>query len=409
MPEEFRRFDTVTLSQRPGMTRTDEGYLKGDAIVTRTGIFLYKNPDGTIRKELRHPTDVFSRASMDTLKMIPVVLGHPDTIFVDSENVKDLQVGTLGESIFVDGDFVVASLVITDAEAIKAIEQGRRELSLGYVVNHDNLNGGDWEGQQYDFKQVNIRYNHLAIVNEARAGAMARLHLDQSDAFQTDQTDLTEVQMPDKLQKTVIDGISYDAAPEVINRLDRETKRADAAEKTVNALVDIKVGDATVQMTPDAKTAVEKLQGDRDGLKEKLDAAEKTTSPEAIQKAAVERQRIVDAAKRVVDEETVKKLDGMNNVEIMTETVVGNAPKDKRDAVRESLKDRDDGYIEGRFEQVADTLSEKKTTVADQRRATTDSPNADGDGDKTPNAAKSRQAYVDRLNTDWQDKDKSDD
>ena len=29
---------------------TDEGYIKANAIVTRTGVFLYKNPDGTIRK-----------------------------------------------------------------------------------------------------------------------------------------------------------------------------------------------------------------------------------------------------------------------------------------------------------------------------------------------------------------------
>ena len=51
---------------------TNEGFLKCDAIVTRTGVFFYKNPDGTIRKELRHPDDVLQEESLQTMKMIPL-------------------------------------------------------------------------------------------------------------------------------------------------------------------------------------------------------------------------------------------------------------------------------------------------------------------------------------------------
>jgi hypothetical protein len=37
------RFDSVRL---PKMTKTKEGYLRGEAVVSRTGVFKYRNADG---------------------------------------------------------------------------------------------------------------------------------------------------------------------------------------------------------------------------------------------------------------------------------------------------------------------------------------------------------------------------
>ena len=50
------RFDAGNIIK---ITETKEGFLKGDAILTRTGVFTYVNADGSLRKELRHPDDVF--------------------------------------------------------------------------------------------------------------------------------------------------------------------------------------------------------------------------------------------------------------------------------------------------------------------------------------------------------------
>jgi len=52
------RFDSIPL---PKMERTKEGYLRGQAVVSRSGVFSYMNMDGTIRGELRHPEEVFNR------------------------------------------------------------------------------------------------------------------------------------------------------------------------------------------------------------------------------------------------------------------------------------------------------------------------------------------------------------
>lgn len=161
---------------------TDEGYIKANAIVTRTGVFLYKNPDGTIRKELRHPDEVFKIDSLDTMKMIPVTNGHPQERLVSAENAKRLAIGYTGETITQDGEFVLSNLVITDLASVKDVtDKNRRELSLGYTVDLIPEEGS-YNGQPYNFRQSNIKYNHLSIVDNARAGSEARIALDSFDA-----------------------------------------------------------------------------------------------------------------------------------------------------------------------------------------------------------------------------------
>ncbi len=404
-----RRFDQISL--RPNIERTPEGYLKGDAIVTRTGIFLYKNPDGTIRKELRHPRDVFSSASMATLRMLPIVSGHPDELFVTAENAKDLQVGSTGENYQVDGDYIICPLIITDKTAIESIEQGRRELSLGYEISYADLDGGEWEGEHYDLRQIEIRYNHLAIVDLARAGAMARLNLDSTDAILVNSIDSKRgdgiMSTEKNLRQIIIDGISYEAAPEVINALEKANKRADELQEKLDSFVVITLdGDQKAKAEPAVQVAMDKQKGELDGVKQKLEDAKKLTSDEAVRELVKKRQQIIDSARRVLDEDTIKKLDEMNDSDIMKEIIIQSAPQDKSDALRDSLKDSSEGYIEGRYAQIVDGLppEKKDSTIAGQRAASTNQPR----GDEKPVSEKdARKKYVDGLETAWQNKKES--
>lgn len=161
---------------------TEEGYIKANAVVTRTGVFLYKNPDGTIRKELRHPDDVLKNDSLNSMKMIPVTNGHPQERLVSAENAKRLAIGYTGETITHDGEFILSNLVITDLDSVKEVtDRNRRELSLGYTVDLIPEEGR-YNDQPYNFRQTNIKYNHLSIVDNARAGSEARIALDSCDA-----------------------------------------------------------------------------------------------------------------------------------------------------------------------------------------------------------------------------------
>src|SRR5210317_192489 len=112
--EKMKRYDQAELVGK--ISKTDEGYLRGSAIVTRTGVFDYLNADGSIRRELRHPDHVFSKDSLSSLKMIPVTNNHPDERMVNAQNADRLSIGQTGESVAVDGRYVIASMTITHSD-----------------------------------------------------------------------------------------------------------------------------------------------------------------------------------------------------------------------------------------------------------------------------------------------------
>ena len=199
-----QRFDSIPLSDT---YFTPEGYLIDNPILTRVGIFEYHNPDGTIRRELRLPEEVFAAESLASYKGKPVILTH-EAGLVDVDNVQQEHIGTILSEGMQDGDNVRAQIVIHDAESL---DYGLRELSLGYTQTPDET-PGVWNGQPYDAIQRNIQINHLALVEKARAGEQARLNIDG------------EEQGGNQMSKARKDGLT----PEEIARLVEEYKQRQA-------------------------------------------------------------------------------------------------------------------------------------------------------------------------------------
>ena len=199
-----QRFDSIPLSDT---YFTPEGYLIDNPILTRVGIFEYHNPDGTIRRELRLPEEVFAAESLASYKGKPVILTH-EAGLVDVDNVQQEHIGTILSEGIQDGDDVRAQIVIHDAESL---DYGLRELSLGYTQTPDET-PGVWNGQPYDAIQRNIQINHLALVEKARAGEQARLNIDG------------EEQGGNQMSKARKDGLT----PEEIARLVEEYKQRQA-------------------------------------------------------------------------------------------------------------------------------------------------------------------------------------
>ena len=171
-----QRYDSIPLGET---YFTPEGYLIDHPILTRVGIFEYKNPDGSIRRELRLPEEVFAPESLASYKGKPVILTH-EAGMIDSDNVQQEQIGTILSEGTQDGDNVRAQIIIHDA---RKLDYGLRELSLGYSLDLEET-PGEWQGQPYDVIQRNIRVNHLALVEKARAGDSARLNIDGEDTQQ---------------------------------------------------------------------------------------------------------------------------------------------------------------------------------------------------------------------------------
>jgi hypothetical protein len=173
-----RRLDSVPIEK---VEYTEEGYLIDNPVVTSVGIFDYHNPDGSTRRELRLPENVFAEESLASYEGKPVIITHKAGR-VSKENVTDEIVGTILSKGIKDGEDVRAKIIIHDIDTVK--RSGFRKLSLGYDLVLDET-PGEWNGQQYDAIQTEIAINHLAVVREARAGDQARLNIDSKSTNKT--------------------------------------------------------------------------------------------------------------------------------------------------------------------------------------------------------------------------------
>lgn len=168
---QVQRLDSIPLDQT---YFTEEGYLVDHPIVTSVGIFVYHNPDGSERRELRLPEEVFSPKSLASYKGKPIIVTH-EAGYVDKDNVQEEHIGTILSEGYQDGNDVRTEIIIHDTDAVK--DTGLRELSCGYNLRLEET-PGVWEGEPYDAIQRDIEINHLALVDKARAGEQARLNVD---------------------------------------------------------------------------------------------------------------------------------------------------------------------------------------------------------------------------------------
>lgn len=372
---------------------TKDGYIKGSAVVTRTGVFTYQDMDGSTHRELRHPDDVFSKASLDTLKMIPITMEHPSRL-IDAESAKSLSIGTTGEDVYPDGNLVMSSFVITDAASIKRIEDGKRELSLGYEADLIDT-PGQYEGIDYDYRQTNIVYNHLAVVDKARAGAQARITLDQNDCFEIENkkeknTKNDGVKMP--IFK--LDGIDYETPPQVINHIDKLQAKFDQALNDAKGLKTVKLDSGEFRGDPELIGAYEKLQGEFDAQKVKLDEATKVDHTAAIAEGVKARSAIILKAQSVMDAEGLKKLDAMSDIDIMKEIIVTVAKEDSREELRTTLDSKSDEYLKARYDAAIESIPDRDpSAIAEQRGKS--SPNGSAShNDAVPDADVARKKMI---------------
>ena len=189
------RTDRQTLDE---LTLEPNGWLRASAALTRTGVFAYRKEDGSIRRELRPPQEVFRSDLMPLYAGLPLTVGHPD-VFLDASTTRAHQVGSIS-SPRREADKLVADLLITDLAAIEQVQRGVRQISIGYEAELDPT-PGVWMGQPYDAVQRRITPNHIAIVDRGRAGPECAIRLDQGDTM----LDLT------------IDGNSVTVSPEMFS------------------------------------------------------------------------------------------------------------------------------------------------------------------------------------------------
>lgn len=182
--------------------QTPQGYLRCDAYLTRAGIFQYRDAQGNVTREFRPPSEVFAKDSLESIKLVPVTMTHPPEGAVDAQTAKKYQCGSVGEFVKQDGEYVNATMMLTDAKLVAASLGGdMREISCGYTCEIEEV-PGTYNGEDYDVVQRDIRYNHVAVVPRGRAGREVRLHIDAEGAVMVRKTKAKQ----DKKGKTRRDG-----------------------------------------------------------------------------------------------------------------------------------------------------------------------------------------------------------
>jgi uncharacterized protein len=162
-----------------GYRITADGFLVANVRFARTGIQTYggfelDRRDLAVVGVYRPAAEVFSAAAMRSFAHRPVTLGHPAD-GVSASSWRQHSIGSMGENITRDGDFVRGTVIVQDAAAIEMIKNGTRELSAGYNCDVHWEAGMAPDGQAYQAVQRSIRGNHVAIVDRARAGAACRI------------------------------------------------------------------------------------------------------------------------------------------------------------------------------------------------------------------------------------------
>ncbi len=239
--------------------KTPQGHLRVDGYASRVGIFEYTNPDGTTRRELRLPEEVFRDDALEGFEGAPFTDDHPASP-VTPETAQGVTVGYVMGPARRDGDFVAVSALVTNPAVVDKMVYGKRELSVGYQVDLDETPGNHPQWGRYDAIQRNIVVNHLALVDIARAGPEARVRLDASESscYSDDASGvptLTGTQM-DELKKQ-LDAALADAA--------QQKARADQAEKD---------RDAARSEAQSQRARADQAEKDRDGETKKRTDAE---------------------------------------------------------------------------------------------------------------------------------------
>lgn len=353
MTDTVIRFDSGTTGQ---VKKLDNGFLQVPTTVGRVGVLVYRQPDGSERRELRHPDEVFHADSLATLASAVVTNDHPprsapDYGFVTSENSKRLSIGHNKNDAHQNDRHLDMTLVITDGDAIRQLTGGnKRQISPGYTTDLD-FTPGVYNGERYDAIQRNIQYNHIAVVQRGRAGESVRLHLD-SDALEVSGVeDKPKTQDEKPMAKLTIDSVDYDCPAQTQQAVVKDqNKRSDALKGAKDETAELQV-----KLDVAEAKAVE--------LDKKIVELESQRADEADIRAAVKERTSLEAtACKILGTEV--KLDELDAADIKSAVVKKSLP-----ALEEKLSEfpeRLDAYFDAALIE-ADKVKKPAIDVARNR------------------------------------------
>lgn len=252
---------------------TDEGFLRVPGRVARDGVQEYLASElgldgdpNRIVKVYRPAEEVFAQESLDSYHGVDVTIEHPGDM-VNAENYKAVTAGVVRSGGIQDGNHVKVEMIIKAADAIKAVESGKAELSAGYTAIYDDNVPDELASQGIEFIQRNIRINHVALVDRARAGASARLFDGKKGVPKMP----ISVTLDSKRSVEVEDKATAALISDTLESLNKRVADAEAAQAKAEAERD--------------EAMEEKEKADKKASDSAIDALEIVTGKQALQKS----------------------------------------------------------------------------------------------------------------------------
>ena len=167
----------IVLDSKSNRYFDENGFLViKDNKIAKAGVFEYLGreisdslPETEIYKVYR-PWEELEKSAKD-FEGMPVKFGHE---WVQPEK-RDIKIGAVSGEVKLEEPYLIADIKIYDKDAIEEItNKGIVDLSPGYRA-HYKQESGEYNGEKYEFKQEDIKYNHLAVVENGRSGKEVRI------------------------------------------------------------------------------------------------------------------------------------------------------------------------------------------------------------------------------------------
>lgn len=258
-----------------------------------------------IYKGYRSAEELSKPETIESVNGIPIQLMH-HMDYADNP-AKATRVGSTGTDAAFHDPYLTNSLHIQDKKAIDRINDGSmRELSLAYRYKPIFTAGVSPDGEKYDFLMTDISANHLALVDEGRAGHEVLVY----DSKEGEKSMAEEVKTP---QATDEDPAKQEAAvaevakgvQDLVDLSKPAEPAAPAADGECAKPAEDEEPDAIAALVKDLTAAgldPSKLPGLEDRLKAL--AAPTATDEECAKPAADEETAPAQAAEPATDEET---------------------------------------------------------------------------------------------------------
>lgn len=223
----------------------DQEYYANEIGLESSHMFNGNEPVITIH---RKPEEVFSKATLASFEGKPFTDEHPmeDVSATNYQMYAKGHIQNVRQGEGVDSDKILADIYVNDPNTINEIQNGKREISCGYLCSYQDNEDGT-------FNQVNIRGNHISLVEEGRAGSSVCIK-DSKPKTNNIFSERRKFKMADKksnalksflnvFARSVRDAKSVDEVDEMVENAEETVKNLPDTTKEKEVVAEVKTND----------------------------------------------------------------------------------------------------------------------------------------------------------------------